>query len=87
MATAPPLTKRLAVTAGYAAAALAIAAVSPVARRHPLHATATRAVGQVRTVRSGVDLWLDRRSAPPPTLGELLTEAVLGALASRPTSD
>jgi hypothetical protein len=87
MAAPRPLSKRLAVTAGYATAALAIAAVSPVARRHPVHATAVRAAGQVRTVRSGLDLWLDLRSSPPPTLGELLTEAVLGALASRPTSD
>lgn len=87
MATAtPPLSKRLATTAGYASAAVLIAAASPVFRRHPVQATAARASRQIGTVRSGLDLWLDSRSTPPPTLGELVIEALLGAMANRPQS-
>ena len=79
-----PLSKRLAIVAGYGAAALVIAAASPVAKRHPVQATAAKASRQYSTVRGGLDLWLDGKSTPPPTLGELLLEAALGAIASRP---
>ncbi len=79
-----PLHTRLAVTAGYASAALLIVAASPVIRRHPVQATAARAYRQAATARSGIDLWLDVRSTPPPTLTELLLEGVLGAIATRP---
>jgi hypothetical protein len=82
--TARPLSKRLALVAGYATAAVVIAAASPVARRHPVKATATRASRHYSTARGGLDLWLDSRSTPPPTLTELLLEAALGAIATRP---
>jgi hypothetical protein len=79
-----PLHTRLAVTAGYASAALLIVAASPVIRRHPVQATAAKAYRGASTARSGIDLWLDVRSTPPPTLTELLLEGVLGAIATRP---
>lgn len=79
-----PMGARLAVAAGYGLAALLIAAASPVTRRHPVRATAAKAQRQVVTARRGLDLWLDVRSEPPPSLGELLFEGLIGALAARP---
>jgi hypothetical protein len=75
---------RLAVTAGYGLAALLVAATSPVARRHPVRATAAKAQYHAGSVRRGLDQWLDVRSEPPPSLGELLFEGLIGALAARP---
>lgn len=86
MAARPPLSKRLVTTGGYATAALLIAAASPVVRRRPVHAATAKAYRQVATARSGLDLWLDVRATPPMSLGDLLLESLLGAMADRPSS-
>ena len=83
MASGRPLHTRLAVTAGYATAALVIAAVSPALARHPVRNAALTASRHVATARSGLDLWLEVRSTPPPTLTELAIEALLGGYANR----
>ncbi len=71
------LGKGLATAAGYSAAALVVVAVAPVLRRHPLRTATTKAYRGVTTARSGFDLWLDSKAAPPPTLFELLLEGLL----------
>jgi hypothetical protein len=81
-----PLGRRLATTAGYAAAGLLIAAALPVIARRPGRATAVKAYRQVATGRERVDRWLDLQSTPPMSLGDLLLESLLGGLASRPPS-
>ena len=86
MAERPPLSKRLVTTGGYATAALLIAAASPVVRRRPVHVATAKAYRQVATARSGLDLWLDVRATPPLSLGDLLLESLLGAMADRPSS-
>jgi hypothetical protein len=71
------LGKGLAAVAGYGAAALVVVAATPVLRRHPLRTATMTAYRGVHTARSGLDLWLDSRAAPPPTLFELLLEGLL----------
>jgi hypothetical protein len=78
------LSQRLLVTAGYGAAALVVVAVAPALRRNPVRAAATGARRRARSARSGIDLWLDAKAAPPQTLTELLLEAVVGSVAQRP---
>lgn len=77
---------RVGVVAGYAAAGLMIAAVTPLLRRHPVRATAARAARGVATARSGIDVWLDLHVTPPPTFGELAFESVVAALLPRDPS-
>lgn len=69
--------KGLATAAGYGAAALLVVAATPILRRHPLRTATTKAYRGVTTARSGFDLWLDSKAAPPPTLFELLLEGLL----------
>jgi hypothetical protein len=71
------LGKGLGTAAGYGAAALAVVAVAPILRRHPMRTAATKAYRGVTTARSGFDLWLDAKAAPPPSLLELLLEGLL----------
>jgi hypothetical protein len=42
-----------------------------------LRTATTKAYRGVTTARSGFDLWLDSKAAPPPTLLELLLEGLL----------
>ena len=51
-----------------------------------MHAATAKAYRQVATARSGLDLWLDVRATPPMSLGDLLLESLLGAMADRPSS-
>jgi hypothetical protein len=71
------LGKGLGTAAGYGAAALVVVAVAPILRRHPLRTATIRAVSGVTTARSGFELWLETKAAPPPTLFELLLEGLL----------
>ena len=59
---------------------------APMVRRRPVHAATAKAYRQVATARSGLDLWLDVRATPPMSLGDLLLESLLGAMADRPSS-
>jgi hypothetical protein len=72
--------------AGYAAAALLIAAASPIIARRPGRATAVKVYRQAATSRARVDRWLDLQSGPPLGIGDVLLESLLGGLASRPPS-
>jgi hypothetical protein len=69
--------KGVATAAGYGAAALVVVAIAPILRRHPLRTATTRAVSGVTTARSGFDLWLNAKAAPPPSLFDLLIEGLL----------
>lgn len=80
------LGRRLATTAGYAAAALIIAAALPIVARRPGRATAVKVYRQAATGRERLDGWLDRQSSPPLGIGDVLLESLLGGLASRSPS-
>jgi hypothetical protein len=81
-----PLGRRLATTAGYGAAVVLIAVASPIVARRPGRATVVKAYRQAATGRARFDRWLDTQATPPPSIGDVLLESLLGALAARPPS-